>query len=259
MANHYLGVDIGSSFTKFTVIDSNNVIQYQKIIKTLTQNKQEQTDIIENIFTRYKINYTCATGCGRQYFKYSDITKTEIHCASVGVSALYPEEKTIIDIGGEDIKVIKSGADGKILDFSMNDKCAAGTGTFITEIAERADIKLSKMSELAAKSHFKKELNSFCTVFAKTEIMKWVFDEVPVEDLAKGIYISIINRIAKFRMDKTLPVYLIGGVVKYHPHLRDVMEKIFNQHSQATTKIKIIENPQFTVSYSAALLAKKMT
>ena len=85
----------------------------------------------------------------------------------------------------------------------MNTKCAAGTGTFITEIAERAEIDLSKMSKLAATSDFQKELNSFCTVFAKTEIMKWIFEEVPIKDLARGIYISIVNRIAKIRITKT--------------------------------------------------------
>ncbi len=94
----------------------------------------------------------CATGYGRKHFERAKITKTEIYCASIGVNELCSEEKTIIDIGGEDIKVIKSNDEGKVEDFYMNTKCAAGTGTFITEIAERAELDLSEMSELASQS-----------------------------------------------------------------------------------------------------------
>lgn len=133
----------------------------------------------------------------------------------------------------------------------MNTKCAAGTGTFITEIADRAEIDVTKLSDLAAKSNFAKELNSFCTVFAKTEIMKWLFDDVPIEDVAKGIYISIVNRVAKIRMDKELPIYLIGGVSQFHPYLRNVMEEKFN------SKVIVPENPQIISAFGAALLSKK--
>ena len=118
--------------------------------------------------------------------------------------------------------MIKSNDKGKVEDFYMNTKCAAGTGTFITEIAERAELDLSKMSELASRSVMNKELNSFCTVFAKTEIMKWILDEVSEEDLSRGIYISIVNRITKLKMDKSVPIYLIGGVAAFRSEERRV-------------------------------------
>ncbi len=251
MTNYYQGIDIGSSYTKITVIDENDCVTYQNIIKTLNRDKQELANIISKIKSDFNIVSICATGYGREHFKDSHINKTEIYCASVGVSALYPELKTIIDIGGEDIKVIKSGGDSKVDDFYMNTKCAAGTGTFIIEIAERAELELSLLSELAAKSEFDKELNSFCTVFAKTEIMKWIFDEVPEHDLARGIYISIVNRIAKIRMDKALPIFLIGGVIQYHPFLKTIVEEKFKQ------RVVVPENPQMINSFGAALLAKK--
>ncbi|OFY84914.1 MAG: hypothetical protein A3F72_18200 [Bacteroidetes bacterium RIFCSPLOWO2_12_FULL_35_15] len=251
MNNYYQGVDIGSSYTKLTVIDEDDRICYQNIVKTLNRDKQELANILTKIKSQFNIVSVCATGYGREHFKDSHINKTEIYCASVGVSALYPEVKTIIDIGGEDIKVIKSDADSKVDDFYMNTKCAAGTGTFIIEIAERAELPLSRLSELAAKSDFDKELNSFCTVFAKTEIMKWIFDEVPEHDLARGIYISIVNRIAKIRMDKTLPIFLIGGVIQYHPFLKTIVEEKFKQ------RVVVPENPQMINSFGAALLAKK--
>ena len=251
MSKHYLGVDIGSSFTKFSVIDSNEKQLYSKVLKTLSRKKHERKEVVDYISNNFEVGFTCSTGYGREHFKDADITKTEIYSASAGVSALYKEEKTIVDIGGEDVKVIKSGEDGKVLDFYMNTKCAAGTGTFITEIAERAEIDITAMSELASKSNFNNELNSFCTVFAKTEIMKWLFNDVPIEDVSKGIYISIVNRISKIRMDRSLPIYLIGGVAEFHPYLKNVMEEKFD------CQVIVPEKPQLVSAFGAAVLAKK--
>ncbi len=251
MEQYYLGIDIGSSYTKYVVIDSDNKVVYTSILKTLSRNREEKEKVNNYISDNFRVRFSCATGYGREHAKNCDITKTEIYCASAGVSELNREVKTIVDVGGEDVKVIQSGEDGRVLDFYMNTKCAAGTGTFITEIAERAEIDITTMSELASKSNFAKELNSFCTVFAKTEIMKWLFDDVPIEDVAKGIYISIVNRISKIRMDKELPIYLIGGVSQYHPYLKNVMEEKFN------SKVIVPENPQLISAFGAAILAKK--
>ena len=246
----YLGVDIGSSFTKFVVIDKDEDIILSNVTKTLNRDKSVLKNILKDIDERFNIVNVCATGYGRKYFEIANITKTEIYCSSVGVNSLYPEEKTIIDIGGEDIKVIKSNDKGKVEDFYMNTKCAAGTGTFITEIAERAELDLSKMSELASRSVMNKELNSFCTVFAKTEIMKWILDEVSEEDLSRGIYISIVNRITKLKMDKSVPIYLIGGVAAFHPFLKNIMEEMFQKEIIAPN------SPQMINAFGAAVEAK---
>ena len=106
------------------------------------------------------------------------------------------------------------------------------------------------MSDLAAKSSFGKELNSFCTVFAKTEIMSWLFEGLPVEDIAKGIYISILNRVVKLRIDPTAPVYIIGGVIGHHPYLKNLLQEKLQKD------VLIIDKPQFTVSFGAALFAR---
>lgn len=250
MTNHYLGIDAGSSFTKFVVIDESNSIVFQSLVKTLTRNKEEENGILNKINAHYKIERIGATGYGRQYYKKANIIKTELYCASTGLTELYPFEKNIIDIGGEDVKIIRSGANGKVIDFYMNTKCAAGTGAFISEVADKAEIDLSEMSTLAEKSNFSNELNSFCTVFAKTEVMQWIFDNVPIEDIAKGIYISVVNRIKKIPMDKTLPVILIGGVAKYHPYLKIIMEEYLKQ------KVTIPDNPQYINAFGASLFAR---
>lgn len=247
----YLGIDIGSSYTKLAVINSEACVVFRKVLKTFNRDKNQLTATLNEIHSQFTIEKCCATGYGRDHLKEAHITKTEIYCAAMGVSVVASTECTILDVGGEDIKVIRSSAEGKVLDFYMNSKCAAGTGTFLTEIAERAEIDLSKMSELASHSVSQTELNSFCTVFAKTEIMKWIFDEMPAEDISRGIYLSIVNRISKLRMDHQLPVYLIGGVIAYHPYLRNVLEEKMGR------EVIVPDNPQLINSSGAALLARK--
>lgn len=246
----FLGVDLGSAFMKFTVINSDDEIVFQTAIKTLNRDKVAFKHVLNAIHAEYNVEASCATGYGRKHFAEADFNKTEINCAAVGVSKYIDAAKCIIDIGGEDIKIIHCDENNSVENFYLNDKCAAGTGSFITEIAERADVSVADMSKLAQQSDYKKELNSFCTVFAKTEIMSWIFDGIPLPDIAKGIYLSITNRVAKMRLKSDTSIVMIGGVIANHPYLRDMLEKRLN------VKISTIQNPQFTVSYGAAIMAK---
>jgi predicted CoA-substrate-specific enzyme activase len=207
--------------------------------------------VIQSINSFFNIKYSCATGYGRKHFTDTDIIKTEINCAAAGASEYFSGAKNIIDIGGEDIKVIQCDNENHVANFYMNDKCAAGTGAFLSEISERAGINDGDMSSLAAHSEYDKELNSFCAVFAKTEIMNWVFDGMPTSDIARGIYISIANKVAKMKMAHNLPIYMIGGVIAYHPFLSNILSVKFGR------EIKIIDQPQFIVSYGAATIARQ--
>ncbi len=249
--NCFLGIDLGSAYTKFTVIDENGTPLFRYILQTLNKDRQAMKVVMQAINGFFNIKYSCATGYGRKHFTDTDIVKTEINCAAAGVAEYYNGAKNIIDIGGEDIKVIQSDIENHVANFYMNDKCAAGTGAFLSEIAERAGINDTDMSNLAANSDYDKELNSFCTVFAKTEIMNWVFDGMPVRDIARGIYISIANKVAKMKMAPVLPIYLIGGVIAYHPYLCKILSEKFGR------EIKTVEQPQYIVSYGAATIAKQ--
>ncbi|HEY6062005.1 MAG TPA: 2-dehydropantoate 2-reductase [Chitinophagaceae bacterium] len=248
---YFLGVDLGSAYTKFSVIDEQENIVFQTALKTLNRDRISVRHVIEALKNEYSIDATCATGYGRKHFPNADIIKTELNCAALAAAKYYSGVKNIIDIGGEDIKVIKCNEDNNIENFYLNDKCAAGTGSFITEVAERAEITITDMSDLAAKSSFGKELNSFCTVFAKTEIMTWLFEGLPVEDIAKGIYLSILNRVVKLRIDPLAPVYLIGGVIAHHPYLKNLLQEKYKKD------VQVIDRPQYTVSFGAALFAKE--
>lgn len=245
----FLGIDLGSAFTKFTVIDEKGNVLFRYLLPTLSNEKQMRKNILQVISSNFNIKYSCATGYGRKHFNETDIVKTEINCAAAGVSKNYPSEKNIIDIGGEDIKIIRCDKNNTVENFYMNDKCAAGTGAFISEIAERANIRISDMSGFASMSSYDKELNSFCTVFAKTEIMNWIFDGMSPQDISRGIYISIANKIAKMRLDPGVPTYMIGGVIEHHPYLKILLNNKFNKD------IQVVDNPQYAVSYGAAIIA----
>ncbi len=246
----YTGIDLGSAYTKFTVIDNEENIVYQTAVRTLNRDKIALKHVMEAIRAEYPIMYSCATGYGRKHFADAEMIKTEINCGAAGVSKYCQGDKNIIDIGGEDIKIINCDKHNNVENFYLNDKCAAGTGSFLTEIAERAEINLSEMSNLASKSNFGKELNSFCTVFAKTEIMAWMFDGKSIEDISRAIYLSIVNRVSKLRLDQSKPVYMIGGVIAYHPYIKTLLEEKIKQD------VQILEKPQHTVSLGAALIAK---
>ncbi len=249
MDSHFLGIDLGSSYTKFVVVDDSGTVMFEKTIQTLSRNRQTFQDIKNEIDNKFNISKTCSTGYGRNSFA-CDLQKTELICAAKGVSSFAPTHKCIIDIGGEDIKIIESGPNGEVIEFMMNDKCSAGTGTFITEIADKAEIEIQEMNDLAKNSTNDKVINSFCTVFAKTEILGWKFNGVSAEDIAKGIYLSIVNRICKLPVQLDIPIYLCGGVISYHPYLKDLLKNEFN------TEVDIFPKPQMAVALGAALIAR---
>jgi len=248
---YYLGVDLGSAYTKIVVINEQRDVLYREVVKTLTRDKKPLATTLDEVRDRFPIQAICATGYGREQFPGADVTKTEIHCAARGVYQQTGTGANIIDIGAEDIKIISTAINGAVQHFYMNSKCASGTGAFLTEMAEKVEIPIEEMSKLAALSSTSKEINSFCTVFAKTEVMKWSFDQIPIEDIARGIYLSLTNRIHKLKLDADLPIVLAGGVIAYHPLLRTLLADRFQK------PVSIIANPQFCVAFGAAIFAQR--
>jgi predicted CoA-substrate-specific enzyme activase len=247
---HFLGIDLGSSYTKFAVTDADSAIVHAEVIPTLSRRRELFVEALSKIQGKFDIARICATGYGRRNVQ-SDLQKTELLCAAAGVSVYHHTHKNILDIGGEDIKIVECDPDGAVINFYMNDKCSAGTGTFITEIAERAEIDAGEMNELAKKSKSGRTINSFCTVFAKSEILGWKFDGVPIEDIARGIYLSVVDRVRKLPLKKDIPLFLCGGVIAYHPHLAELLAE------RLDADIKVVERPQYAVALGAAALAQK--
>jgi predicted CoA-substrate-specific enzyme activase len=249
----FVGADVGASRTKVAVIDSDKNLIGHSVEKsgtdfTFTANlclKQslemanvEEKDIVRSI----------ATGYGRRNVSYASDTVTEIGCHAKGCHHYFPLAITIIDIGGQDNKIIKLDKNGKRSSFKMNRKCAAGTGAFLEEMSARLDIPLEDMDKLAYQSEEMVKLGSYCTVFSATEILENIRKGKKLPDIVKGVFFSVIKRIIE--MDSfTEKVVMTGGVVAHNPYLVKMTEEMIKR------EILVPAFPQLSGAMGAALYA----
>ncbi|MBW1649345.1 MAG: ATPase [Deltaproteobacteria bacterium] len=256
----FLGIDAGSSRTKAVLTDENKKIAGYAVKKSgvnfskaanlcltqaLSNAAASVSDIKSAVFTGY--------GRNNIFIEVPKAVKTEISCHAKGCYAYFPYEITVIDIGGQDNKLIKINKNSKIESFKMNRKCAAGTGAFLEEMALRLDIPVSELNNLAEKSENMVKLGSFCTVFSATEVLENIQKGVKIFDIAKGIFHSVIKRV--FEMDSlTKTIVITGGVVAHNPF-------IIKMATGAAPDKKILTPalPQFTGAFGAALYASNST
>jgi predicted CoA-substrate-specific enzyme activase len=192
-----------------------------------------------------------STGYGRTNVAFSSLTKTEIGCHAKGCFHYFPIAMTIIDIGGQDNKIIKVDDKGKRINFKMNRKCAAGTGAFLEEMSMRLNIPLEEMDSLARQSQELVVLGSYCTVFSGTEVLEKIRQGKKVPDIVHGLFYSVIKRVME--MDSlTDTVAMTGGVVAHNPYLITMIRKIVN------SEIVVPEHPQLTGAVGAALFAMEL-
>lgn len=249
----YAGVDVGASRTKVALLDSGKKLVGRAVRKSgtdfvssanlclkaaLKMAKAEKKDIVK----------TTATGYGRKNVSFADDAKTEISCHAGGCYYYFPFAITIIDIGGQDNKVIKLDKDGKRTGFKMNRKCAAGTGAFLEEMSLRLDVPIEKMNGLAARSTDMVELGSFCTVFSATEVLERIREGKQLPDIVKGLFSSMIKRVRE--MDSlNEKIVMTGGVVAHNPFMVKMFEEIIG------SRVLVPEYPQFTGAIGAALFS----
>jgi predicted CoA-substrate-specific enzyme activase len=189
-----------------------------------------------------------STGYGRKNVSYALGHRTEIGCHAKGCYHYFHDAVSIIDIGGQDNKIIKIDANGQRTGFKMNRKCAAGTGAFLEEMATRLDIPLADMDPLAQSSQDMIKLGSFCTVFSATEVLENIRKGKKVADIVKGVFYSMIKRVLE--MDAlSQHVAMTGGVVAHNPFLIKMTEDIIGR------PIWVPEHPQLTGAVGAALYA----
>lgn len=214
----YLGIDIGSSSSKVAIIDENKKIVALSVInlgtgtdapKKALKNAMEQADI-----TKKDVRYTIATGYGRVNFKAANKQITEITCHAKGASFLVNEVVTVIDIGGQDSKVIRLNEDGSVANFTMNDKCAAGTGRFIEVMARVLGCQLSDLSALSNKATKNIAISNVCTVFAESEAISRLASGESNANVARGAHIAIAKRVIGMcgRAGCAPKVVMTGGV-----------------------------------------------
>jgi len=252
----YIGIDIGSTTTKVVVIDNNKTIVSSDITATSSNPSRVAKFILDRVLKKAgnpKVKIIVATGYGRYAIPFADKAITEITCHAVGVFTLNKQARTIIDIGGQDSKVIKLDDFGNIENFKMNDKCAAGTGKFLEIIANRLEVKLEEFGQLALRSKRPSQISSVCAVFAESEVISLLASGVNKIDIAAGIHLAIANRIGAMVSSLGIKkeVIFTGGVAK-NPGVKFFLEKVLN------TKILLPKiPPYFTGAYGAAILGLK--
>ena len=218
LSQYFAGVDIGSTMTKVVIM--NQATLASVIGPTGPEHRKLANRVMEEALAEAKlafkdITYVVATGYGRINVPFADKQITEISCHARGVAHLLPEVRTVIDIGGQDSKGIKL-KEGRVVDFVMNDKCAAGTGRFLEVTAEELGVSLEDMGRLSLEAENRVEISSTCTVFAAQEVVAKLSEGVALPDIIAGLHEAIATRIYGMvrRLKIEREVALTGGGAK---------------------------------------------
>lgn len=253
MTELYCGVDAGAATTKVVLIDASDEMRGSAVRRSgvdfASMARRNLDDALAQAGAREgAVLRTISTGYGRTNIDFADETMTEIACHAAAVHHSFPRPVTVVDIGGQDSKVIRIDANGYRVGFKMNRKCAAGTGAFLEEIGLRLDVKLSELDRLAHEATDPVSLGSFCTVFTKTEILGLLRRGSKIEDIAAGVYDSVVKRILE--MDPlTGDVVMTGGVVEHNPIVAELLSNRLGR------EVYVLEHAQLAGAFGAALKA----
>ncbi len=249
-----LGIDIGSTTSKVVVLDAAGKVVESKITPTGASPASTGEALIAELSGKHSIAKVYSTGYGRSLIACADKRLTEITCHAVGVNCLHPTAIGVIDIGGQDSKAIHLAPDGSVLDFAMNDKCAAGTGSFLDNIARKFDISYPAMLEYYEHSDKRVNINSTCVVFAESEIIGLLANGESMENIFKGVLRAIamrINRLySQVKLSASAEIYFTGGVAQNVAMQRALSEEL---------KADITVDPyaQLMGALGAAVLARR--
>jgi (R)-2-hydroxyacyl-CoA dehydratese activating ATPase len=253
------GVDIGSTTSKAVLIDGSGAVIAFSIIDTRHDRDQSGEEALALALASAGKSDTdlalvASTGYGRRSFKRTQKVLPEIVCHARGTENLYPGVKTIIDVGGQDSKIIAVGDFGTVEMFEMNDRCAAGTGRFFEVLSRRLlSVPMEELGPLALRSTSPVFLSSVCTVFAESEIISHLSAGAPAEDIAMGILESMAKRVVQIgrlaRIDYREPVVLTGGIA-----LNVAAGRAFAD--QLGTEVVVLDRPQMPAALGVALIAR---
>jgi len=247
------GIDIGSMSTKAVIFNGQSY--YKAIAPTGWSPRQAAEQVFNDLLKQSEhspdqIDFIVATGYGRVSIDFADRVVTEITCHARGAAYLVPGTDLVIDIGGQDSKVIRINEQGQVLDFAMNDKCAAGTGRFLQVIAAALGVDVSELASLSAgKSPL--TLNSMCTVFAESEVISLISQGKEKGEIIAGLHQSIARRIASMvqRMGAINRITFTGGVAR-NEGVRESLEQ------QLGVPVLVPEDCQMAGAIGAALIAQ---
>lgn len=250
----FAGIDAGSRAIKLVLIDEQSKILASDVMDQGVKQADLAYKLLKQAASRIgaepeNITSLIATGYGRDALEFAASTVTEITCHAQGVFCQIPEARTIIDIGGQDSKLIRLDVHGRVRDFVMNDRCAAGTGRFLEVVSRQLEIDIQDLGKYSQNADKPAVISSMCVVFAETEILGLLASGESQENIVAGVQISIASRIASMAGRQiTEPVIFTGGVAMI-PGMAQVLENIIGH------PVTVAENPQMTGAMGAAILA----
>ena len=253
---YFAGVDIGSTMTKVVLIDKGGSLLSTIKGPTGPEHRQLANEVMRQALEEaglqiYDISYVVATGYGRLNVPFADSQITELSCHARGVSSLFPNVRTAIDIGGQDAKCMKIN-NGKLAKFVMNDKCAAGTGRFLEVTAATLGVRLEDMGDVALKATKKIQIGNLCTVFAQQEVVALLSRGEKLENIIAGLHDALANRVATLarRLGIEPDLVLTGGVAKNNGMVKAMKDSL-------GCELLVPEEPLLTGALGAAILAKE--
>jgi predicted CoA-substrate-specific enzyme activase len=251
------GVDIGSLTAKAVVLQGADVLGYA-IVPTGPDVIRVAEHILDAALDkaglgRDRLAAVVATGYGRAKVPHASKSVTEITCDAKGAHHLFPETGMVIDIGGQDSKVISLDRTGRVIDFAMNDKCAAGTGRFLEVMAQALEIELEQMGPVSLKHKKLVVVSSMCTVFAESEVVSLIAEGYLKEDILNGLHQAIASRVSAMAQSLRVgdAVTLSGGVAKNIGVVRALEQNL-------KVRVKVPPEPQIVAALGAAICAREM-
>jgi benzoyl-CoA reductase subunit D len=251
------GIDVGAKTIKVVLLDNGRVIA-----RGIEPAGMDTQAALERAFTaaleqagvkRGDLEHIVVTGAGRKDVQFADGEVTDVSATAKGAAFLVPTCRTVIDVGAEEGRATRCDENGKVIDFEVNEKCAAGAGTFTEAMARALEVSLKELGQLSLESQNAVPMNAQCAVFAESEVVSLIHQRTPKADIARAVHDAIASRITSMvrKIGFEKDVVLVGGVAK-NPGFIDSMRR------DLETEIIVPDDPEYVGALGAALAAADM-
>jgi benzoyl-CoA reductase subunit D len=249
------GIDMGAKTTKVVILKDDKVVARSLVLTGFEQQEAADKAMADALsqanIAKSDIQQMVATGAGRKAVSWIKENVTQVSADARAMAFLLPNVRTLIDVGAEEARAIKCTSDGKVADFAVNEKCAAGAGTFVEAMARALELKLEDMGELSLKSTTAVPMNAQCTVFAESEVVSLIHAKTPKPDIVRAVHDAISSRITSMarRVGVEKDIALIGGVA-HNAGFVDALKRGLE------AEVLVPVDPEFVGALGAALIAK---
>jgi predicted CoA-substrate-specific enzyme activase len=259
MMSYTAGIDIGSTYTKAVILDQDNQI----VSRALQPTGFKLAEVSERVYRQAlaeaglsgnEVDYIVATGFGRHQVPISDIQVTALTASARGATNLFPNTRTLLDVGGQTMKASRLDEDSKVKSFRLNDKCAAGTGAFLEKTARYMGYSTAEIGPLVATSKETASISGVCAVFAESEVINHLSEGMAPADIMQGAIVSLVDRsvqlMKRVRMEPEVTV--IGGILRF-----ETMIKVIGDHLKSSVNMPEGDLVQYVGALGAAILGQQ--